>query len=128
MKRSIFIIGIVIMSCSSSKKNNDSAIIDGTTNKDGGQNLPSCIQKMISQYKSEEKQNPPRQVYSYLYNGKTVYYVTPPCCDFFSDVYDSSCVLIGHPDGGFTGRGDGTMTDFKEKRSNEKLIWKDERK
>lgn len=90
--------------------------------------LPGCIQKMIDQYKSEEKQNPPRQIYSYMYKGKTVYYVKPPCCDFFSDLYDSSCVLIGHPDGGFTGKGDGKINDFKDSSSYEKLIWKDDRK
>jgi hypothetical protein len=130
MKASFFIISIVLLSCSPSKNNNNTTVTgqEQSENKVGGQELPSCIQKMISQYQSEEKQNPPRQIYSYLYNGKTVYYVTPPCCDFFSDLYDSSCVLIGHPDGGFTGRGDGKTGDFKDTRTNEKLIWKDNRK
>ncbi|MEO8772517.1 MAG: hypothetical protein ABI402_20640 [Ferruginibacter sp.] len=130
MKASFFIISVVLLSCSSSKNNNNTAVTgqEQTTNKLNEQGLPDCIQKMIGQYKSEEKQNPPRQIYSYLYNGKTVYYVTPPCCDFFSDLYDSSCVLIGHPDGGFTGKGDGKTSDFKDMRTNEKLIWKDDRK
>ena len=130
MKASFFIISIFLLSCSSSKNNNNTAVTgpEQTTSKVNEEVLPACIQKMISQYKSEEKQNPPRQIYSYLYNGKTVYYVTPPCCDFFSDLYDSSCVLIGHPDGGFTGKGDGKTSDFKDKRTNEKLIWKDDRK
>lgn len=90
--------------------------------------LPVCVQKMIKKYATEEKQNPPRSIYSYLYHGKTVYYVTPPCCDFFSELYDSNCNLMGNPDGGFTGRGDGKFPDFAEKRTNEKLVWKDKRK
>ena len=130
MKASFFIISIVLLSCSSSKNNNNTTVT-GQEQSEGnaiGEKLPGCIQKMINQYKAEEKQNPPRQIYSYLYNGKIVYYVTPPCCDFFSDLYDSSCVLIGHPDGGFTGKGDGKTIDFKDVRTNEKLIWKDDRK
>jgi hypothetical protein len=74
------------------------------------------------------KNNPPRKIYSYLYNGKTVYYVPPICCDFYSDVYDSACNIIGHPDGGFTGKGDMQMTDFNKTKTNEKLIWEDVRK
>ena len=83
---------------------------------------------MIEKYKAEDRQNPPRQVFSYQYKGQTVFYVTPPCCDFFSELYDSACTLIAQPDGGFTGRGDGRAPDFEAQRSNEKLIWKDERK
>ena len=130
MKASFFIITIVLLSCSPSRNNNNTAVSgqEQAAAKGNDQSLPACIQKMIEQYKTEEKQNPPRQIYSYLYKGKTVYYVTPPCCDFFSDLYDSSCVLIGHPDGGFTGKGDGKTSDFKDTRTNEKLIWKDERK
>jgi hypothetical protein len=32
------------------------------------------------------------------------------------------------PDGGFTGKGDGKCTYFFDARTNEKLIWEDERK
>ncbi|MEO6668158.1 MAG: hypothetical protein ABIN36_01700 [Ferruginibacter sp.] len=130
MKTAFFIISIVLLSCSSSKSNSNISSPSEQQSRDtvADPAVPACIQKMISQYQSEEKQNPPRQIYSYLYNGKTVYYVTPPCCDFFSDLYDSTCVLIGHPDGGFTGKGDGKTSDFKEVRTNEKLIWKDDRK
>lgn len=87
----------------------------------------ACIQKLIGRFQKEEKQNPPRSIYSYEYNGSLVYYVPPICCDFFSDLYDSTCKLIAHPDGGFTGRGDGTAPDFEKLRKKEKLIWKDER-
>jgi len=94
----------------------------------GNTAAPSCIQKLIKEFQGEEKQNPPRKIYSYMYKGSTVYYVTAPCCDFFTDLYDKNCNLMGHPDGGITGRGDGKFTDFIKLRSNEKLIWKDGRK
>jgi hypothetical protein len=89
---------------------------------------PACVQTLIETYSKGKVENPPRSIYSYTYKGKTVYYVTAPCCDFFSDLYDENCNLIGHPDGGFTGRGDMKMPDFEKEKSNEKLVWKDERK
>ena len=92
------------------------------------QPIPVAIQQLIKQYSAEEKANPPRTIYSYKYNGYTVYYVTAPCCDFFSDLYDSSGKLIAHPGGGFTGRGDGKIPDFDTKKTNEKIVWADKRK
>lgn len=89
--------------------------------------LPVCVKVLVEKFKSEEKTNPPREIYSYTFRDKTVYYVPPVCCDQFSDLYNDSCRLMGHPDGGFTGRGDGKFSDFREERKNEKLLWKDER-
>lgn len=89
---------------------------------------PTCLQTLIEKFSKEEKQEPRRSIYSYTYKGKTVYYVTAPCCDFFTDVYDENCNLIGHPDGGITGKGDMNMMDFNSLKTNEKLIWTDERK
>jgi hypothetical protein len=90
--------------------------------------LPKCINKLIVQFKAEEVQNPPRKIFSYTYNGNPVYYVPAPCCDFFSDLYDKNCELIAHPDGGFTGKGDGRAKDFNKTKTNERLVWADPRK
>ena len=121
MKKLIFsLITGITMSCHCSKPNSTTAYTQN-------ENIPECVQKLIEQFRKEEKQNPPRQILSYQYNGNQVYYVTAPCCDFFSDLYDMNCVLIGHPDGGFTGKGDGKIPDFGKTRTDEKLIWKDER-
>lgn len=89
--------------------------------------VPGCIKILIDQFKKEEKKNPPRSIYQYKYLNKQVYFVPAVCCDYFSDLYDSDCKLMGHPDGGFTGRGDGKFPDFISGRTNEKLIWKDDR-
>ena len=114
-------------SCCSSVKQPVSAVAQDVhaVQKDS---IPACISRMISTFKEEGKQNPPRQIIQYTYHGKTVYYVTPPCCDFFSELYDSNCVLIAYPDGGITGKGDGRAADFNEERTGERLIWKDDRK
>ena len=96
--------------------------------KDGkDQTLPSCIQQMIEEYQSKPSQNPPASIYEYDYNGQKVYYVTAPCCDQLNKLYDANCNIICHPDGGFSGKGDGKCPDFNSAKANEKLIWKDER-
>ena len=46
-----------------------------------------------------------------------------PCCDKFNTVYDSVCNILGYPDGGFTGRGDGKMQDYRKETNGEKVIW-----
>ena len=51
----------------------------------------------------------------------------PRCCDIFSDLYDASGNVIGHPDGGITGQGDGRVPDFPAQRENERIVWKDQR-
>lgn len=45
-----------------------------------------------------------------------------------SRLFDENCNRICAPDGGKTGKGDGKCPDFFEKRTDEKLVWKDERK
>ncbi len=137
MNKLFFIVSVAIISCCTAKKtanresnNPDSSSVNSNkgNSSEPGTNLPACIQKLVVQFQQEEKQNPPRSIYSYVYNGKPVFFVPAVCCDFFSDLYDDTCKLIAHPDGGFTGRGDGTAPDFMQIRTNEKLLWKDERK
>jgi hypothetical protein len=71
--------------------------------------------------------SPPASIVEYDYRGQTVYYVPPRCCDIESDLYDRHGVLLCHPDGGLTGRGDGRCSDFLDTRRNERLIWTDPR-
>ena len=128
MKKLFLIAGIATISCCSAKKTADASSVINNKNVDSDTSLPACIKKLITQFKQEEKQNPPRSIYRYTYNGKIVFYVPAICCDFFSDLYDIKCNLMAHPDGGFTGKGDGKAPDFIQTRTNEKLVWKDERK
>jgi hypothetical protein len=106
----------------------DTAILPTPPEKMGNDSIPACISKLIADFSSAPVQNPPRKIWSYTYNNRTVYYVPPVCCDNFSDLYDADCQLLGHPDGGFSGRGDGNFADFAKERTNEKLVWQDKRK
>jgi hypothetical protein len=90
--------------------------------------LPLCIKTMIEKMKVEPVTSPPNKIYRYTFNNKTVYYVPGVCCDNFSDLYDDSCKIIAHPDGGYTGKGDRKLPTFDDEKKNEKLIWEDKRK
>ena len=86
--------------------------------------LPTCIKNKIDSFKKKDAHERPQKVVEYTYKGKKVYYVVMPCCDFFNEVYDAKCNLLGSPDGGFTGKGDGKIPDFFAIAKGEKLIWK----
>jgi len=88
---------------------------------------PDWVEALIVQYKNEPVGNPPQSIWHYGYNNQTVYYVPAQCCDQFSTLYDENGNVLGAPDGGITGAGDGKITDFFTNRTNEKLIWKDNR-
>ena len=90
--------------------------------------IPVCIKALITKLEAEPVTNPPSKIYSYTFEGKTVYYLPPVCCDNFSDLYDDSCKIIAHPDGGFTGKGDRKAPTFHDDKKEEKLIWEDKRK
>lgn len=88
---------------------------------------PDCIKNEIEQISNEPVRNPPAEVWQYDYNGQTVFYLPSYCCDMFSELYDDKCNLICHPDGGIAGHGDGKCSDFFARKTNGKLIWKDDR-
>jgi hypothetical protein len=131
----IFVATIFGCKCSktNSNKNNISpevlnkAIADSTKN-DSLAIYPQCVRDIIAKMAKDSITQPLSKIYSYTFNDKTVYYVPGVCCDNFSDLYDDSCRIIAHPDGGFTGKGDRKMPTFHDEKKNEKLIWEDKRK
>ena len=118
MKKIVLILVTVIVACSSFQKKK--------IKKPTAAPISSCMQKKIDAYKKMEMQDRPQRVVEYMYNGKKVYYVLAHCCDFPNELYDSNCNKLGEPDGGFTGRGDGKFPDFAEKRTKERVLWKNE--
>lgn len=88
---------------------------------------PAWLEAKIRQHYKAEKANPPIHIYSYQYNGLTVYHESTPCCDQFTNLYNAAGQLLCHPEGGLTGRGDGKCGDFSETRTEEKLVWQDPR-
>ena len=89
--------------------------------------IPKCIQDKIDIIIAQDVWNPPAKIYSYQYEGETVYYFTARCCDIMSELYDENCNFICAPDGGIAGKGDGKCTDFITQSTKEKLIWEDTR-
>jgi hypothetical protein len=105
MKKFFFLITIIAVVCLLLKKKK----------KQNG--LPACIKQKIIAFAKKEKHGQPQNM---------VYYVTMPCCDFFNKLYNANCNLMGHPDGGITGKGDGKLPGFNIEKIKEKIIWKAE--
>lgn len=89
--------------------------------------LPHWLAVLIADFQSAPVGNPPQSIYRYTYKGQTVYYVPPQCCDQFSTLYDASGRVLCAPDGGISGRGDGKCPAFLQERTNEALVWRDNR-
>ena len=90
-------------------------------------NNPTWVNELIMKFQNEPVGNPPQSIYRYEYNGQTVYYTPPQCCDIPSILYDSEGNEICLPTGGIDGRGDGRCPDFVQERTNETVIWSDSR-
>ena len=88
---------------------------------------PQWLKARIAAVLSERKRNPITRILRYDYGGQVVYYQSAPCCDQFSQVFDTNGKLICQPDGGITGKGDGKCPDFEKNKFNEKLVWQDPR-
>ena len=88
---------------------------------------PEWLANRISALENEPPANPPMSITRHEYKEQTVYFQTAPCCDIFSNLYDTDGNIIGHPDGGIAGQGDGRVPDFFEERQNGRLVWEDKR-
>ena len=91
--------------------------------EDVNPDLPACIQDIIDESGRSETSNKPSKVVKYTWNDEVVYYVPAFCCDVFSDLYDSECNLICHPDGGISGRGDGNCENFFNEAEGGEVLW-----
>lgn len=88
---------------------------------------PVWVDELIAKFQSDPVGYPPQSIYRYEYNGQTVYYVPPQCCDQYSTLYDINGNIICAPDGGLTGNGDGQCPDFFYESADGILIWNDSR-
>jgi hypothetical protein len=85
------------------------------------------LDALIHQYTAEPVTNPPRQIVQYTYQGQTVYYVPPVCCDVLGQLYSATGQLLCAPDGGLQGQGDGRCPDFFQTAQSVKVVWQDQR-
>lgn len=103
------------------------ASLSGCDDPKVAKGTPDCILERIEQLKAAPVSNPPMEIWRYQYQGRTVYYLPPQCCDIPSVLLDENCNRICSPDGGFGGSGDGKCSDFSKTRTDGELIWKDDR-
>lgn len=87
----------------------------------------SWIEELIKKEESAPAANPPASLTRCSYKNQVVYYLPPRCCDVPSTLYDEEGKIICHPDGGFTGKGDGKCPDYSNQKSNCTVIWRDTR-
>ncbi|HUH73798.1 MAG TPA: hypothetical protein VLZ75_05265 [Chitinophagales bacterium] len=124
----ILFCSLIITGCKKNNMTEDEPTYVENENNNIPKDAPICIQNGIKHLLSVPVTNPPASIWQYDYNEQTVYYLPPQCCDMPSYVIDDECKIICSPGGDITGAGDGKCKDFIEKRKNEKLIWKDQRK
>ena len=86
--------------------------------------LPTCLKTKIEDMSANPREGTPQSITRYIYKGRTVYYLLSSCCDKYNIVFDSDCNILGFPDGGYTGNGDGKMPDFRKEATDGKLVWK----
>src|SRR5438034_11845104 len=90
-------------------------------------NDPEWLATLIRELENQPVANPPAFIARYDYRGQVVYYLPARCCDIPSNVYNADGAIVCHPDGGFSGSGDGRCSDFFAQRTNEKIVWQDPR-
>jgi hypothetical protein len=85
------------------------------------------VHDLILRFRADSVGNPPQSIWRFSFEGADVYYVPPQCCDQFSVLYDAHGTIMGAPDGGFGGGGDGRVPEFFARATNRELIWQDTR-
>jgi hypothetical protein len=69
--------------------------------------LPEWLRIRLADYDAQTGPAAPRVVWQVRYGDGVAYYVQAGCCDQLDPLVDARGVLLCHPTGGFTGRGDG---------------------
>lgn len=109
-------IALILISCGTNKK------LTSTPSSAAASVMPACLQSIVDSMASIPN-NAPQSVTRFSYNNQQVYYMVSPCCDKYNVVYDSSCNVLGYPDGGYTGKGDGKMPGFRDAATNGTIVW-----
>jgi hypothetical protein len=90
-------------------------------------NVPTCINVKIEEFKNGPVLNPPTEIWQWDVNGQTFYYITSTCCDQYNYLYNANCDIVCAPDGGIIGNGDGKCPEFSSEVTKT-LLWKDNRR
>ena len=86
--------------------------------------LPAWLAAMVADYDAQPARTAPGAVYALPYLGGTAYLVTTSCCDQFDPLYDARGVVLCHPSGGFSGRGDGKCPAHLPPDADRREVWR----
>lgn len=103
------LVGILLISCTDPKPSSQA------------EEIPDWLDTRIAQLDPDP--SIPMTITRWQYKGETVYYIPPSVHDGLGCVYDNEGNGLGCPDGGITGKGDGTLQDFFDSRESEEKLW-----
>ena len=86
--------------------------------------LPEWLRIRLADYDAQPGPAAPRAVYELPYRGGVAYYVQAGCCDQLDPLIDARGVIVCHPTGGFTGRGDGKCLDQLPAVAHRREVWR----
>jgi hypothetical protein len=86
--------------------------------------VPEWLRIRLADYDAQGAASAPRAVYAVAYGGGTAYYVQAGCCDQLDPLIDANGVLLCHPSGGFTGRGDEKCASKLPPADQRREVWR----
>ncbi len=86
--------------------------------------LPAWLAARVADYDAQPARTAPAAVFALPWQGSTAYLVTAACCDQYNPLYDARGVLVCHPSGGFTGRGDGKCPAPLPPDAQRREVWR----
>ena len=86
--------------------------------------LPAWLAALVADYDAQPARTAPAAAFAMAYGGETAYLVQTGCCDQFDPLYDARGVVICHPSGGFTGRGDGKCPAPLPPAADRREVWR----
>ena len=86
--------------------------------------LPAWLAALVADYDAQPARTAPATVQALPWFGGTAYLVTTACCDQFDPLYDARGVVICHPSGGITGRGDGKCPAVLPPPQDRREVWR----
>ena len=86
--------------------------------------LPEWLRIRLADYDAQPGPAAPRAVFELRYGDGVAYYVKAGCCDQLDPLIDARGVLLCHPSGGFTGRGDGKCPGPLPAPAERREVWR----
>ena len=86
--------------------------------------LPVWLRIRLADYDAQAGSAAPRAVFEVPHGGGVAYYVLAGCCDQLDPLVDANGVLLCHPSGGYTGRGDGKCPGALPPAAQRREVWR----